>query len=252
MVWMLKLRLVENNMRVGVIAKKIGMSSVFDESGARTPVTLLKVDDCQVIGHKTVEKDGYLALRVGAGKISTSRLGKSGSGIFAKSRMDPKRHIVEFRIENSAIIDIGSEIRADHYVQNQFIDVSGTSIGKGFAGVMKRHNFGGLRASHGVSITHRSHGSTGQRQDPGKVFKNKKMAGHMGDTHVTVQNLRVISIDSEKNIIAVKGAIPGSKNSYVVVKDAHKRALPAEAPYPYKSRKVGNEIVAESLAEGVQ
>lgn len=227
-------------MRVGVIAKKVGMSAVFDQNGNRTPVTILKIDDCQVIGHKTMERDGYVAVRIGAGNTTAKKLGKNRTGDFAKNNLEPKRKIVEFRVSEDSLVDIGTNIKADHYITNQFIDVSGVSIGKGFAGVIKRHNFGGLRASHGVSISHRSHGSTGQRQDPGKVFKNKKMAGHMGDDNITVQNLRIVGTDIENNLLIVKGAIPGSKNAYVVVNDAHKRALPAEAPYPCKKEIINN------------
>ncbi len=228
-------------MRVGVIARKVGMSAVFDQNGNRTPVTILKIDNCQIVGHKTLERDGYIAVRVGAGDIAVQKLGKSRAGVFAKNNIDPKRKIVEFRVLNDSLVDIGTEIKADHYVANQFIDVSGVSIGKGFAGVMKRHNFGGLRASHGVSVSHRSHGSTGQRQDPGKVFKNKKMAGHMGDTNITVQNLRVVATDLENNFLIVKGAIPGCKNAYVIVNDAQKRALPAEAPYPCRKQIISSQ-----------
>ena len=217
-------------MRVGVIAKKLGMSMVFDQNGNKLPVTLLKIDHCQVVDHKTQDKHGYNAIQVGASPVS--KISKPLKGFYTKQKVDLKRKLAEFRVSKEALVDIGTEIKANHYVPNQFIDITGISIGKGFAGVMKRHNFGGLRASHGVSVSHRSHGSTGQRQDPGKVFKGKKMAGHMGATKITVQNLRVVSVNEQDNILIVHGAVPGPENSYLLVRDAKKRALPAEAPYP--------------------
>jgi large subunit ribosomal protein L3 len=217
-------------MRVGIIAKKLGMSAIFIPTGQRVPVTLLHVENCEIIAAKSF--DGKHNLLVGAFDKKESRTSKPLRGLFAKASVGCKQKLVEFRVDESAVLQPGTKIGADHYVEGQFIDVTGTSIGKGFAGGMKRHNFGGLRASHGVSVSHRSHGSTGNRQDPGKVFKNKKMAGHMGDVRVTTQNLKIMQIDAAKGLIAVKGAVPGSKNSFVIIKDAVKRALPQSAPYP--------------------
>lgn len=239
-------------MRVGVIAKKMGMTAIFDKNSNRVPVTILKIDSCQVIEQKTKVKHGYTALKVGAfDEKNRMRVAKPSRDYLAAHKIAPKKKMAEFRVADNAMLDVGTEIRASHYVPNQFVDVTSTTIGKGFAGVMKRHNFAGLRASHGVSISHRSHGSTGQRQDPGKVFKGKKMAGHMGDTRVTVQNLQVISIDEEKNLLIVKGAVPGAKNSYCFIKDAVKRALPGSAPYPalvVESEKVQAEISEEAVS----
>lgn len=221
--------------RVGVIAKKVGMSAVFDNSGTRIPVTMLKLDNCNVVGKKEKATDGYVALQVGVSEYkSVSKVSKSLQGHFKKNSVAPKRKIVEFRINEDAMLDVGTSIKASHYVPNQFVDIVGTSIGKGFAGVMKRHNFSGMRASHGVSISHRAHGSTGQCQDPGRVFKGKKMAGQMGNKQVTMQNLKIVAIDEENDTILVKGGVPGAKNSYVIIKDAVKRALPEAAPYPGK------------------
>ena len=235
-------------MRVGVVAKKLGMSAVFDSKGKRIPVTLLKLGDCTVISQKTEQKDGYNAVQVGA--FSTSKNVPMGlKGVFKKANVQPKAKIVEFRVDEDAIVDIGSKVAVDHYVPGQLIDVVASSQGKGFAGVMKRHNFGGLRASHGVSISHRSHGSTGQCQDPGKVFKGKKMAGHMGASRVTVQNLEVVALDKERDMLVVKGAVPGFKGSYVVIKDAVKKALPSSVPYPIlKVAVVDENNVTEEIA----
>lgn len=240
-------------MRVGVIAKKVGMSMVFDQNGNKLPVTLLKIDQCHVVEQKTKDKNGYTAVKVGAQPVKANRISKSLKGFYAKQHLDLKQKSAEFRVPETALVDVGTEIKATHYVPNQFIDVTGVSIGKGFAGVMKRHNFGGLRATHGVSISHRSHGSTGQRQDPGKVFKGKKMAGHMGATRVTMQNLRVIAINEQDNILVVHGAVPGSENSYLIVRDAKKRALPAEAPYPciYPADKIVESDNRESSPENL-
>ncbi len=220
-------------MRVGVIAKKIGMSAVFNQVGVRIPVTILKIDNCQVTDRKQKDKDGYNALQVGAFDYKNhQKASKPLQGHFAKNKITPKYKVKEFRVSADALVDVGTEIRANHYVAGQRIDITANTIGKGFAGAMKRHNFGGLRASHGVSISHRSHGSTGQCQDPGKVFKGKKMAGHMGDRQATLQNIQVVSIDEQKNLLIVKGGVPGAKNSYVLIKDARKIALPENAPYP--------------------
>ncbi|WP_425364203.1 50S ribosomal protein L3 [Candidatus Tisiphia endosymbiont of Hybos culiciformis] len=214
-------------MRTGLIAKKIGMSSIFNEKGERTTITFLQVEDCQVVGQKTQEKDGYNALVVGVKDKKLSKVTKPMRQVFANANVVPKQKLKEFRISVSSFLDVGSTLHVDHFVIGQFIDVVGTTIGKGFAGSMKRHNFRGLEASHGVSVSHRSHGSTGGRQDPGKVFKNKKMAGHMGSTRVTIQNLKVVDTDIEKGIIIVSGNVPGSKGSYVYIKDAIKKTITA-------------------------
>lgn len=219
-------------MRTGVIAQKIGMSRAYTPEGEHVPVTLLKLDACEVVDIKTNERDGYTALQIGAGKAKVKNVSKSERGHFAKAKVEPKRKLAEFRVVPETVLPVGAELTAAHYVAGQYVDIAGETIGKGFAGVMKRWNFGGLRATHGVSVSHRSHGSTGQRQDPGKVFKNKKMAGHMGTNRTTIQNLQVFSIDVEQGIIIVKGAVPGAKGSYVFVTDAVKRALPADAPLP--------------------
>ncbi len=211
-------------MRTGLIAEKIGMTQIFAADGTQTPVTVLRVDNCVVIGKKTVDgPDGYNAVQVAAGSVKLSSLTKPEKGVFAKREIEPRRVVKEFRVDQDALLELGQELKADHFEAGQFVDVCGTSIGKGFAGAMKRHNFGGLRASHGVSVTHRSHGSTGNRQDPGKVFKNKKMAGHMGARRVTKMNLTVHSIDSERGLIFVKGSVPGAKGSIVYVRDAIKK-----------------------------
>lgn len=219
-------------MRTGVIAQKLGMTRVFDEFGAHVPVTVLQLDNLQVTNVRTKEKDGYTAVQLGSGKAKVKRVSKSQRGQFAKANVEPKKKVVEFRVAEDALLEVGQEIRADHYVAGQFIDIQGTTKGKGFAGPMKRWNFAGLEASHGVSISHRSHGSTGQRQDPGRTFKNKKMAGHLGVETVTTQNLQVVAVDVERNLILVKGAVPGVDKAYVKVMDAEKKARPAEAPYP--------------------
>ena len=219
-------------MRTGVVTKKLGMSIFFDEQGKTIPVTLLKLDDCQVVGQRNNEKDGVTAVRIGYGKIKANKVTKPLKGYLKKQKVDFKKNIADFKVSQDALLDVGTYINANHYVVGQFIDATGISKGKGFAGAMKRYGFSGLRASHGVSISHRAHGSTGHCQDPGKVFKGKKMAGHMGDARVTKSNLEIIQIDEENNILIVKGAVPGSKNSYVLVKDAKKRGLPADVPYP--------------------
>jgi large subunit ribosomal protein L3 len=208
------------------------MTRVFDDTGNHSPVTLLKVDGCQVVAQRTEERDGYTAVQLGVGPAKPKRVGQAMRGHFAKAKVEPKRRLAEFRVDADAMVDTGVELSAAHFLAGQYVDVVGTSIGKGFAGAMKRHNFKGLRASHGVSISHRSHGSTGQCQDPGKVFKGKKMAGHMGDERVTVQNLRVISTDAEDGLIAVEGAVPGSRGSYVLLSDAIKKAAPDDLPFP--------------------
>jgi large subunit ribosomal protein L3 len=220
-------------MRTGVIAKKMGMMRLFGEDGAHIPVTVLALEACTVVGQRTQEKDGYTALVLGAGAPKVKRMNKAERGQFAKVNVEPKQKLVEFRVDSADLLaPVGAEITADHFVVGQKVDVAGTSIGKGFAGAMKRWNFGGLRATHGVSVSHRSHGSTGQRQDPGKVFKGKKMAGHLGDERVSTQNLEVVRVDAARGLIFVKGAAPGSKNSWVEVRDAAKTKRPDGAPTP--------------------
>ncbi len=219
-------------MRSGLIARKLGMTRAFDAEGSHLPVTVLQVDNCQVVAVRTAEKDGYTAVQLGVGAAKVKNVTKPMRGHFAKAKVEPKRRLAEFRVSADALIDVGAELSAGHFVSGQFVDVTGTSIGKGFAGVMKRHNFHGLRASHGVSVSHRSHGSTGHRQDPGRVFKGKKMAGHLGDERITTQNLKVVSTDVERGLILVEGSVPGAPGGYVLVKDAVKRPLPKEAPFP--------------------
>lgn len=238
-------------LRSGVIAKKMGMTRVFLDDGKQIPVTVLQLDGLQVVAQRTAEKDGYTAVQLGTGTAKAKRTTKAMRGHFAAANVAPKRRLAEFRVAPENLIGVGEEITADHYFEGQFVDVSGTSIGKGFAGAMKRHNFGGLRASHGVSISHRSHGSTGQCQDPGKVFKGKKMAGHMGASQVTKQNLEVVSTDVERGLILVKGAIPGSKNAWILLKDAVKKALPEGLPTPasLKPAKSDEQAPVEAAAD---
>ncbi len=230
------------------------MTRLFLEDGKQVPVTVLQLDSLQVVAQRTAEKDGYTAVQLGAGTAKANRTTAPMRGHFAKASVAPKRKITEFRVSPDNLIGVGEEITADHYLEGQFVDVAGTSIGKGFAGAMKRHNFGGLRASHGVSISHRSHGSTGQCQDPGKVFKGKKMAGHLGAVRVTTQNLQVVRTDADRGLIMVKGAVPGSKGGWVTIKDAVKKAAPKDLPLPaaLKSAKVdaAPEVAAEAPAEG--
>ncbi|MEM9967373.1 MAG: 50S ribosomal protein L3 [Pseudomonadota bacterium] len=234
-------------LRSGVIAKKVGMTRLFMEDGKQIPVTVLQLDKLQIVAQRTVEKDGYTAVQLGAGTAKAKRTSKAMRGHFATAKVEPKRKVAEFRVDADAMLPVGDEIIADHYFEGQYVDVSGTSIGKGFAGAMKRHNFGGLRASHGVSISHRSHGSTGQCQDPGKVFKGKKMAGHMGAARVTTQNLEVVKTDSTRGLIMVKGAVPGSKGGWVTIKDAVKKPFPENAILPGALKSAADE--AARLAE---
>ncbi|MCC5957932.1 MAG: 50S ribosomal protein L3 [Rhodobacteraceae bacterium] len=243
-------------MRSGVIAKKLGMTRLFMEDGRQVPVTVLQLDGLQVVSQRTADKDGYTAVQLGAGAAKAKRVSAPMRGHYAKANVAPKRKLAEFRVSPENLIEIGEEITADHYFEGQFVDIAGTSIGKGFAGAMKRHNFGGLRASHGVSISHRSHGSTGQCQDPGKVFKGKKMAGHMGAARITTQNLQVVKTDSDRGLIMVKGAVPGSKGGWVTIKDAVKKPFPENAilPAALKSaadaaRKAAEEAAAAAAAE---
>lgn len=219
-------------MRSGVIAQKVGMTRIFTDQGEHIPVTVLKLDNVQVIAHRTDEKNGYTALQLGAGKRKPSRVVKAERERFARVEIEPKRRLAEFRVTPDNLIEVGATITADHFVIGQLVDVTGTNQGKGFQGAMKRWNFGGLRATHGVSVTHRSHGSTGQRQDPGKVFKGKKMAGQMGSERVTTQNLEVVATDVERGLVLVRGAVPGTKGGWVLVRDAVKKPVPAEAPRP--------------------
>jgi large subunit ribosomal protein L3 len=219
-------------MRSGIIAQKLGMTRVFSEEGEHVPVTVLKVENCQVVAQKTADRDGYTALQLGCGLAKIKRLTKAERGHFAAARVEPKRKLAEFPVSPDNLIAVGAEITVDHFVPGQYVDVSGVSIGKGFAGGMKRWNFAGLRASHGVSASHRSLGSTGQNQDPGKVFKGKKMAGHMGQDRVTTQNLVVVQTDTARGLILVRGAVPGSRGGWVLLRDAVKRKLPEGVPFP--------------------
>lgn len=219
-------------MRSGVIAKKVGMTRLFTDDGRHVPVTVLKLDNCQVVSQRTDEKNGYTAVQLGVGRAKAKNVANAQRGQFARASVEPKLELAEFRVSPDNLLEVGVEITADHFIAGQYVDASGTSVGKGFAGVMKRHNFGGLRATHGVSISHRSHGSTGQNQDPGKVFKGKKMAGHMGNTRVTTQNVEVVSTDTDRGLILIRGAVPGSKGAWILVRDAAKVALPDAAPKP--------------------
>jgi len=219
-------------MRTGIIAKKLGMTRVFSDTGDHVPVTVLQVDNCQVVAQRSADRDGYTALQLGVGKAKAKRVSKPMRGHFAKAEVEPKAKLVEFRVSEDCLLDVGAELSVEHFVPGQFVDISGVTIGKGFAGAMKRWNFRGLRATHGVSISHRSHGSTGQRQDPGKVFKNKKMAGHLGTEAVTTQNLKIVRTIADEGLILVRGAVPGHDGAWVVIKDAVKRPLPADAPKP--------------------
>lgn len=230
------------------------MTRVFEDSGRNIPVTMIRVDGCQVVGHRTLERDGYTALRLGVGSAKIKNVNKAQIGQYKQAKVTPKKKVVEFRVSEDAMVDVGAELRTSHFVEGQFVDVSGTSIGKGFAGAMKRHNFSGLKASHGVSVSHRSLGSTGQCQDPGRVFKGKKMAGHMGAERVTTQNLEVVRTIPDEGLILIKGAVPGSKGGWVLISDAIKKPLPKDAPMPagLKGDKAEEEIVedaAEAPAE---
>ena len=223
-------------MRSGIIAKKLGMTRIFTDAGDHVPVTVLSLEGCQVVAHRTVEKNGYTALQVGAGRAKVKNVSKAERGRFAIASVEPKMKLAEFRVAEDQMIPVGAEITADHFSVGQYVDVTGVTIGKGFAGPMKRWNFAGLRATHGVSISHRSHGSTGGRQDPGKTWKNKKMAGHMGVERVTTQNLRVVSTDVQRGLILVEGSVPGNAGGWIQVRDAVKKPLPADAPVPGKFR----------------
>jgi len=235
-------------MRCGLIARKVGMTRVFTDEGIHVPVTVLQVDNCQVVAQRNEERDGYTALQLGVGAAKVKRTSQQMRGHFAKAEVEPKRKLAEFRVSPDAMIDVGSQILPDHFADGQRVDVVGTSIGKGFAGAMKRHNFAGLRASHGVSVSHRSHGSTGNSQEPGRVWKGKKMAGHMGDVRVTTQNLTVFSTDVERGLILIRGAVPGSKGGYVLVQDAVKIAAQEGLPFPGSFR-APTEVIAEAPQE---
>ncbi len=236
-------------MRTGVIAKKLGMARFFDEAGTHVPVTVLSLEGCQVVAQRTQDKDGYVALQLGAGAKKAKNTSKAMRGHFAKAEVEPKRKMMEFRVSEDMLIDVGSEMTADHYLPGQKIDITGTTVGKGFQGAMKRWNFGGMRATHGVSVSHRAHGSTGQRQDPGKTFKGKKMAGHLGQETVTTLNLTVWRVDVERGLILVKGAVPGTEGSFVKIRDAVKIAAPAGIPTPGAFRKAGEEAAPTIAAE---
>lgn len=240
-------------MRTGVIAKKLGMTRIFSEAGAHVPVTVLEMDGVQVTAQRTEETDGYTAVQLGIGKAKVKRVSKAMRGHFAKAKVEPKKRLAEFRVDADNLVDVGAELGAHHFVEGQHVDVSGITVGKGFAGAMKRHGFGGLRATHGVSISHRSHGSTGQCQDPGKVFKGKKMAGHMGAARRTQQSLEVVRIDTDRGLVLVRGAVPGSKGGYVFIRDAVKKALHGDLPYPAGLKKDASaepapEVVEEAAA----
>lgn len=236
-------------MRTGLIAKKLGMSRIFAADGAHVPVTVLGVDGLEVVDVRTKERDGYTAVQLGTGAVKAKNVSKPLKGHFAKANVEPKKKVAEFRVSDDCILNVGDKLSVEHFVPGQFVDVCGTSIGKGFAGVMKRHNFAGLEASHGVSVSHRSHGSTGQRQDPGKVFKGKKMAGHMGNERVTVQNLKVVAVDADKGLIMVKGGVPGCENGWVYVTDAIKKPASVKLPMPAGLKKVDEPVAVKAEAE---
>ena len=231
-------------MRTGVIAKKVGMTRIFKEDGRHVPVTVLSLENCQVVSQRTIDRDGYVAVQLGAGAAKAKNVAKPQRGHFAKAEVEPKARLVEFRVAEDALVDVGAEISADHFVAGQLVDVAGHTQGKGFAGAMKRWGFGGLRATHGVSVSHRSHGSTGQRQDPGKVFKNKKMAGHMGDRQRTPQNLEIVLTDADRGLLFVRGSVPGAKGTWLTVSDAVKVSRPSDAPYPASVRSAGGQVEA--------
>src|SRR5580704_16837313 len=232
-------------MRTGLIARKLGLTRLFDEAGTHVPVTVLSLEGCQVTAHRTKEKDGYIALQLGAGAKKPKNTSKAERGHFAKALVEPKRRVAEFRVSEDNLIDVGAEFSADHFVPGQKVDVSGLTVGKGFAGAMKRWNFGGMRATHGVSVSHRAHGSTGQRQDPGKVFKNMKMAGHMGQDNVTTLNLTVFRVDVERGLILVKGAVPGTEGGWVKIRDAIKLPAPEGVPTPGAIKSSGAQAKEE-------
>ena len=224
-------------MRTGLLAQKLGMTRIFTDEGNHVPVSILKVDNCQVVAIRSRAADGYTAVQLGIGTAKAKNVSRPQRGHFAKAKVEPKARLAEFRVSEEALLEVGAEITAGHFIPGQYVDVIGFSIGKGFAGAMKRHNFGGLRASHGVSISHRSHGSTGQRQSPGKTFKNKKMAGHLGGERVTIQSLEVIATDPERGVLMIKGSVPGSPGGFLLIKDAVKRKAPEGLPFPAALRR---------------
>ena len=236
-------------MRSGVLAQKVGMTRLFTDAGEHVPVTVLRLGNCQVVAHRTKDKNGYVALQLGSGARKVQRANRADRGHFAVAKVEPKRRLAEFRVDEDAVIPVGAEITADHFAVGQFLDVTGTSTGKGFAGGMKRWNFAGLRASHGVSISHRSIGSTGGRQDPGKTFKNKKMPGHLGVDRVTTLNLKVMQTDVERGLILVEGAVPGVKGGWILVRDAVKKKLPDGVPMPGKFKLAEAASEAPAAAE---
>ena len=236
-------------MRTGLIAKKVGMTRIYREDGEHVPVTVMHIDGCQVVGQRTNEKNGYTALQLGAGAKKAKRVNRAERGYFAQANVEPKQKLVEFRVTEDNLVDVGAELSPGHFIEGQKVDVTGVSIGKGFAGGMKRWNFGGLRATHGVSVSHRSHGSTGQCQDPGKVFKGKKMAGHMGARRRTTQNLEVVRVDEARGVILIKGAVPGPKSGWVMIRDAVKKPLPDDAPRPAKILEASSD---NAVAEGAE
>jgi large subunit ribosomal protein L3 len=238
-------------MRTGLIAQKLGITRIFAEDGAHVPVTVLKISDCHVVANRTQDKDGYTAVQLGIGKAKVKNVNKPLRGHFAKAKVEPSKKLVEFRVSADALIPVGSEVLPSHFVAGQFVDVTGTSKGRGFAGVMQRHNFAGLEASHGVSISHRSHGSTGNRQDPGKTFKGKKMAGHWGDKRITTQNLKVVRADDAEGLLLISGNVPGAEGSWVTIKDAAKKKLPKDVPFP-AAVKAAAEASAAPAAEAAE
>jgi large subunit ribosomal protein L3 len=237
-------------LRTGLIAQKVGMTRLFGVDGSHVPVTVLKVEKCEVVAVRTAEKDGYTAVQLGVGTRKAKNVTKPMRGHFAKAKIEPKAKLGEFRVGEDGLLNVGDELHVGHFVAGQFVDVVGVSIGKGFAGAMKRHNFGGLRATHGVSVSHRSHGSTGNRQDPGRVFKGKKMAGHMGARQVTLQNLEVFGVDPDRGLILLKGGVPGPKGGYLRITDAVKSALPKQAPFPAAVVHRGEALEAIVVEEG--
>ena len=239
-------------MRTGVLARKVGMTRFFDEDGSDVPVTVLALEGCQVVAQRTKDKDGYVALQLGAGARKAKRTSQAMRGHFGKAMVEPKRTLAEFRVSEDNLIDVGAEITADHFLPGQKVDVTGVTVGKGFAGAIKRWHFGGLRATHGVSVSHRSHGSTGQRQDPGKVFKGKKMAGHLGQDQVTTLNVTIFRVDAERGLIMIRGATPGTEGTWLKIRDAVKRAPPADLPKPGAFRTSGQAAPAAAPEAAVE
>ncbi len=236
-------------MRTGLIAKKLGMTRFFDEAGVHVPVTVLSLDGCQVVAQRTKEKDGYVALQLGAGSKKAKNTSNPERVRFAKAQVEPKAILTEFRVTEDALVEVGAELSADHFVEGQKVDIQGVTIGKGFAGAMKRWNFGGMRATHGVSVSHRAHGSTGNRQDPGRTFPGKKMAGHLGVETVTTLNLTVARVDAERGLVFIRGAVPGAEGSYVKIRDAVKKAAPKDLPFPASVKSSAKAAPAAAAVE---